>query len=413
MIRKNLLWGSVLLLALIAITNGKDWRGTGRGDDSSSKWQDIESLETGIGNCECKCCHAPGSYWEPPPPSCMNDIIVAVDSSACFRDHHRRMKSFLQRLVGEIHRSKGSQFGVNETRLAIMQFSNATRDAIFPVTLDHFGNYQVPRGSKDLKAEVNMVIAKLAFLGMGAYLDKALDASVDHFAWALPRPDSAINNRRPLRKTVILLSNGKSHPDVTIQSVERSLQYLHGYGIKILPVSVTRQCYSSSVGWNEGLCPDVAILNLLGKNSYSDGDKFLSMRSAGTVPIVVKEATECLGPAVILDEPCNSCNCSCELPRGHKGLPGPRGPEGNSIEGQKGEVGPPGNNGPDGRDGPQGPKGQEGSEGEVGPPGEKGDFGLPGYEGPQGFKGEPGESGPSGEPGPRGPTGVGTKVMKY
>lgn len=52
---------------------------------------------------------------------CQNDIIVAIDSSACFRDYFRRMKQFLQRLVGEIHRRGECKFGLHKTRLAIMQ----------------------------------------------------------------------------------------------------------------------------------------------------------------------------------------------------------------------------------------------------------------------------------------------------
>lgn len=43
-------------------------------------------------------------------------------------------------------------------------------------------------------------------------------------------------------QTLIVLTNGRSHPDVTLNSVERSVNFLHENNVTILPVSVTRPC---------------------------------------------------------------------------------------------------------------------------------------------------------------------------
>lgn len=344
------------------------------GDDPLFTVQAIEPFGTKVGNCECKCC-------QPPPapllaPQCDNDIIVAVDSSACFRDHHRRMKQFLQKLVGEIHRSNDFRFGIDKTRLAIMQFSSTQET---PVRLDSFDNYQDPPSSKNLKGKINEAITELGFLGQGAYLDKALNATADHFEEVRARLEGGDR----LQRRVIVLTNGKSHPDVTIDSVQRSVNYLRANGIKVLPVSVTRQCYSSSAEWDEGLCPDVNILKLLGDGSYTEGDDFLPMRATGTVSTVVNEATKCPGGPAPLVDMCNTCNCSCELPIGPRGLKGDKGLKGDSIEGPQGDLGLPGEDGDRGPAGPEGPEGQKGRKGTVGPPGEKGDIGPDGVDGPR------------------------------
>lgn len=58
-------------------------------------------------------------------------------------------------------------------------------------------------------------------------------------------------------------------------------------------ISLRNIIYSSSYSaeWDEGLCPDVNVLKLLGEESYSDGDDFLPMRASGTVATVAQEAT--------------------------------------------------------------------------------------------------------------------------
>ena len=55
-------------------------------------------------------------------PKCPNDILVAVDSSACFRDHHRRMMKFLSKLVHRVGREEELEYSGSEgTRLGLMQ----------------------------------------------------------------------------------------------------------------------------------------------------------------------------------------------------------------------------------------------------------------------------------------------------
>ena len=56
-----------------------------------------------------------------PQPKCPNDVIVAIDSSACFRDHHSRTTKFLKRLVRRIGRADTTKYGKEGTRLALMQ----------------------------------------------------------------------------------------------------------------------------------------------------------------------------------------------------------------------------------------------------------------------------------------------------
>ena len=55
-------------------------------------------------------------------PAYKNDILVAFDSSACFRDHHRKMIKFVTKLAVRIARVKGLEYGAN-TRLGILQVS--------------------------------------------------------------------------------------------------------------------------------------------------------------------------------------------------------------------------------------------------------------------------------------------------
>lgn len=64
-------------------------------------------------------CHV--SALTAPPPPCVNDVIVAVDSSACFRDHHGRMMRFLKKLVRKIGRNEEIEYGSTKTRLGLMQ----------------------------------------------------------------------------------------------------------------------------------------------------------------------------------------------------------------------------------------------------------------------------------------------------
>ena len=56
-----------------------------------------------------------------PQPVCPIDIVIAIDNSACFRDHHGKMMRFIKKLVRRIGRSKTIYYGAEATRLALMQ----------------------------------------------------------------------------------------------------------------------------------------------------------------------------------------------------------------------------------------------------------------------------------------------------
>ena len=60
-------------------------------------------------------------FSDPPQPVCPNDIVIAIDNNACFRDHQGKMMRFLKKLVRQIGRSKTIYYGAEETRLALMQ----------------------------------------------------------------------------------------------------------------------------------------------------------------------------------------------------------------------------------------------------------------------------------------------------
>ena len=52
---------------------------------------------------------------------CQNDIVIGVDSSACFRDYHSKMNRFMKKLVRRIGRTERIPYGERTTRLALMQ----------------------------------------------------------------------------------------------------------------------------------------------------------------------------------------------------------------------------------------------------------------------------------------------------
>ena len=39
-----------------------------------------------------------------------------------------------------------------------------------------------------------------------------------------------------------MLTNGKSHPDVTMTDIEQSIAGLEAAGVAVIPVAVTREC---------------------------------------------------------------------------------------------------------------------------------------------------------------------------
>merc|ERR1712012_1222672 len=299
--------------------------------------------------------------------------------------------------------------GSEGTRLGLMQFSS---DILFPLSISSFEDYTNPSGNRALTTKVSNGLEQLKFLGEGAFLDKALNATIGHFA-EHPRADElleqiAVAPPTDPRKVVILLTNGKSHPSVTMDSIEASVAGLRHAGITVIPISVTRECHGmGSDEWNEGLCPDPVVTNKLASIGRESGSTFMEMKSQDTLPNVLNELKDCFPkdlPPGELNAPCNNCTCSCELPVGPEGA---KGAKGEAIKGEEGEVGEKGDQGEQGvkgdqgEQGPEGAKGDQGEQGETGPRGDKGDQGEPGI----GIKGDEGPQGPQGEEGPRGPKG--------
>lgn len=302
---------------------------------------------------------------------------------------------FLSKLVHRIGREEQLEYsGASGTRLGLMQFSS---DIIFPLDISSFEDYTNPSTNRALTSKVTQSLDDLKFLGEGAFLDKALNATVGHFA-ANPRPEGLCGCSP--NKVVILMTNGKSHPSVSMDDIELSVAGLRQAGVKVIPVSVTRECHGvMSDEWNEGLCPDTVVMNKLAGIGRDDGSSFLEMKSQDTLPNLLNELKDRCGPEAIVEAPCNNCTCSCELPVGPQG---PRGDKGDAIRGEDGE---PGRQGPQGAKGERGWPGDIGDQGEVGPKGDQGVQGVPGVDGQKGAQGVPGIDGEDGEQGPQGPKG--------
>ncbi|XP_078481348.1 collagen alpha-1(XIV) chain-like [Ciona intestinalis] len=258
-----------------------------QGDDPLLEVEPIPP-DTMLGECSCKCCeNAPAPIIQ---PKCANDIIMAVDSSACFRDHHAKMMRFLRKLVRRIGRTENIQYGGTETRLGIMQFSS---DILFPLHLNSFEDYTNPSTRRGLMSGIEQALSTLGFLGEGSFLNKALNATVDHFQNE-PRPEELLTQISPQtpKPVVILMTNGKSHPSVSMDDIELSIAGLKASGVTVIPVSVTRECHGvQNDVWNEGLCPDTIILNKLAKVGRDDSSTFFEMKSHDVLADVINELT--------------------------------------------------------------------------------------------------------------------------
>jgi len=365
-------------------------------DDPLLGVEPVQPQEVVQGMCTCECCpNEPPAKLELPGL----DLVLAVDSSACFRDQHSRMIRYLTKLVKRISRDDDLTFGADNIRLALMQFSDQIK---FPIEFDSFKSY-TEGTNREITSKINRALNNLGFIGQGAYLDKALNQSMN-----------ALNEEASERKKVIItLTNGKSHPDVTTDDIENSINGLRVSDISVIPVSVTRRCHlPSEASWNDNLCPDVTVMTKLARVNRENRD-FLTMKDSESMMEIVEELKAMIkgnAPEQLVDQ-CRQCNCTCDLPVGPKG---DKGDKGDSVKGDKGE---PGKDGIDGIDGLAGPKGETGEPGEQGEKGDQGEQGVPGEQGepgergktgktgPEGPQGEKGEQGDQGETGPEGPEG--------
>lgn len=340
--------------------------------------------------CTCDCCDP-----QPPPAEHPNDILIAIDSSACFKEHHREITKFIMKLIVRISREQGCEFGRN-TRVAIMQFSS---DIQYELHFSDFEDYTNPSENKQLAAAINRVVKKLTLLGEGSFLDQAL-TSADEYLVRHARASS--------RKVLIILTNGNSHPSVQDSSVLAVRDSLHAHGCLVIPVTVTTECTS----WG---CPNLAIMSALSTAGHAIRNKrsaeFYQMPNGDScVANIIDDLKYGFSPE---PEECNTCTCSCDFPAP---IPGQKGEPGQSIQGPRGQTGRPGEMGPRGivgQTGPRGAKGEAGVNGETGPQGYPGENGRPGEEGPQGKRGPrgqdgvgiPGDPGRPGEPGKNGERG--------
>jgi len=335
--------------------------------DSSVDYMNVDQDDgRGTGMCSCQCCEA-----EPVKPAI--DIILAVDSSACFRDFYSSMIHWMIKLVRRISRDgEQLEFGDDHVRLSLMLFSN---DIQVPIRLDAF--YGLP--NQEIAQSIVKKMRSISFLGEGAYINKALDRAYDE----LNR--YSYNNQK---KYVIMLTNGKSHPVVTLENIKTSVERLSSENITVIPVSVTHKCDDE---YFERLCPNITVMTELRGTGWKE---FYTMSDSSSSMEVINELK--LSSMSSEASSCRTCNCSCELPPGQKGERGPPG---------KSKTGPKGSKGNDGANGPPGNPGAIGPQGGRGPAGPRGSTGRNGVNGPPGAQGPKGDIGPTGKKGPKGSTG--------
>jgi len=364
------------------------------------------------GECSCVCC-SPAAELRAPDPV---DVVLAVDSSACFRDHHSRMTRYMTKLIKRIGRDQElSLVGSGNLRISVLQFSDIIKNPVpFKDSTDGATN-------KEVTSELTKAVNGLGFIGQGAYLNKALNQSLIQFQ---------NNPRTNASKVIIVLTNGNSHPTVSQRAVQQSVDGLDQAGVTVIPISVTRRCHVQTQDmWVDNMCPDVNVMTKLGKIGRNSNTPFYTMKDSESITDVLDElrGKSIQKVAELNASPCNTCNCTCDLP---PGPPGMKGEKGESIKGDKGDQGiqgdtgdrgekgavgpqgetgaqgPPGLDGADGKDGSKGEPGERGEVGPQGPVGEQGIKGATGERGVQGEQGEPGERGPKGEEGEMGLAGT-------
>jgi len=388
---RGLLTSIALILAVLVSTDARGMKTHHFGslygmqnDDALLEVTPISPMKRGM--CTCECCTPPA---EPAAfTSSPLDLVLAVDSSACFRDQHSRMIRWLVKLVRRISRDSELQFGAGNIRLSLMQFSDQIK---FPIRFTSFNGYS--SSNRELAGEITRALNSLGFIGQGAYLDKALNQSMQALL---------SENEEGKKKVIISLTNGKSHPDVSPDDIENSIRGLQKSNITVIPVSVTRRCHlPTQASWNDNLCPDVTVMNKLARIGRNSRD-FFTMKDSDSMLEIVEELKGLKrqeGPAAFTS-PCNQCNCTCDLPVGPQG---PQGPQGDSIKGEDGE---PGVDGLPGAKGEMGEAGIPGLVGEPGAKGETGEQGVDGEKGEQGQRGKTGKQGPDGKDGEKGEQGI-------
>lgn len=375
------------------------------------------------GNCECKC----NCKFEPANP-CNLDFIIVLDAASCVRNVWNEMKLRISTVANRLDNvyPLGGQ-----SRFSIITYANSAK-----VEIGLEENLNFIEFSKRLD-QVNTI-------NEGSFLDRGLKELYSY---------SAQQRVADRKQVVIVVTNGKSHPDATVDrdtlrdyavtlndqlpgdmeafyintivsvdlggySVEQfNGQIVRGSGNTFARVdSNNKDKYDCpGCGWNEKL-----FLDIQGRIVGRDGP--LSLDNIISKTDLLHRMTalvENICPAAQAREVCTDCECNCYTevgPAGKPGRPGPVGPPGidgecgeDGVPGWDAEVGVPGPCGSDGIDGLHGHPGHHGkpgTEGDCGNVGKPGPRGGPGQPGPDGNgEGSQGSDGPDGEPGTPGAAG--------
>jgi len=351
-----------------------------------------ELLKMEVGQCTCSCCNDESEKND--QPAIAADIVIAIDSSACFANSHIIIIRYVNSIVKRI--SREMKLGAHDVRITILQFSDKTK---IPVDFETFGGY-TKGTSRKLVGRITRSLNDLRILGQSSFLNKALNKALKTFN----------EQSSPERKKVIIaVTNGNSHPDVTEKDLSHSIEALINNEVVVIPVAVSRTC--NNIVREDVTCPNVNVLNRLGRinsrESFTGSFRnYYHMRDHESAAEVVDELKSMNDNVDSLECGTNQCNCTCEMPPGPKG---PKGDKGDSVQGEPGipgKVGLPGSDGTTGEKGEQGFKGIQGTKGNTGAPGVNGQHGEAGKKGERGDEGFPGKEGEKGEVGPKGSRGT-------
>lgn len=383
--------------------------------------------------CQCDCCPEDRLIEIKYP----NDIVILIDAAACVNN---KWKKLFTRLYNTIQSIKYKYVNNrNEEVLKEPCFQNRIKEGCHKkprFTLQNDVNYNMTTDthitvvlySSDLKHGRNISIISGgnfneifkdtvngrwngkapqlwhdAYLGEGSYLNKGLQGIIDDITW---RDDSAVVPH--LKKYLIVVTNGRSHPLVTKSELEKQAIKIRNQDIEIYFNAI----YTPTDPFECQQCPTCCIdkpliTQLTHHDIIEDADLpwfYTKLRNTTKTTEIVGQA-DCASGKVSYEK------CACECPPltafpGPKGCPGPRGPRPPQPPTHSPpKPAPSGTAGLPGRAGPNGKNGENGKNGKNGGNGHKGIIGVTGQQGSQGKGGEKGTSGCHGPSGPRGDTG--------
>jgi len=343
--------------------------------------------------CQCDCCCEGNNggfdrerrQWDEPEDPCSNDIIIAVDTSACNYRREQQMKTTIKTLINTLQEKQNLGEDREDLRISLVSFNNDI-DVLYSFRAysstdqNHYGN--LLQAIQDLEFENEVT-------DFNGVFDDLTQEYQDTF-------------RQASKRSLIFYSNGRQVDSINYRAIESQFRVLDIDGFAI---SYSPKCDEDDQEDFDKTCPNDDFFDrIFGQNLFYVPDQ-------GTLNTLVDQAVHMDCP-IDDDTPCTDCSCECPFPvnvlEGKVGIPGEPG-----IRGLDGPPGPPGPMGPSGRDGESGrpgppgfagPMGDRGLPGRAGEPGEPGQDGEPGEPGRRGNPGPPGPDG-NGRPGPRGPDG--------